>query len=452
MSRKSQLITRREALRRTALLAAGLSASSLLKAADAPTVSVKPKIIRPPARSVIQIWLWGGPAHLDTFDPKPDAGADYCGPFTSPIETNVSGIRINELLPELAKQADKYSLIRGMTHGINGHETAAYLTQTGHEPDRFVYPAIGAVVNYFKGYGHGYQGLVPPYVVLTQPQGRFSESGFLGPRYKPFATGGDPNQSVFTVEGIVAKGISDERQQARREFLANSNTFGGEMARAPEFKRFESAQNQAWDMILGECRSIFDLNMEPAELRERYGRNRFGQSCLMARRLVEHGVPYITINYQGWDTHKDHFPAMRRKLPELDRGLAALLRDLHDRGLLDSTIVWAGGEFGRTPKVLWDAPWNGGRGHFGACFSTLVAGGGFAGGQVLGASDPRGMEVAERPVYPAEFLRSIHTLMGIDPDGDLPNPHGVEMKIMPVRAVDGKTGNDLMREIMPTMA
>ena len=145
------------------------------------------------AKSVIQIWMWGGPSHLDTFDPKPEAGNDYCGPLNKPIATNVDGIRIGELLPLLAKQADKYSIIRSMTHGNNGHETAAYLVQTGRKPgDRLVYPGVGAVVSLFKGYDAGYKGLIPPYIVLTEPQGRFSEAGFLGPRYKPFATGGDP--------------------------------------------------------------------------------------------------------------------------------------------------------------------------------------------------------------------------------------------------------------------
>ena len=145
------------------------------------------------AKAVIQIWLSGGPSHLDTFDPKPDAGYDYCGPLNHPIKTNVDGIVISELLPELAKQADKYSIIRSMTHGNNGHETAAYMVQTGHDSsDRLVYPPCGAVVSLFKGYDAGYRGLVPPYIMLTEPLGRFSEDGFLGPRYKAFATGGNP--------------------------------------------------------------------------------------------------------------------------------------------------------------------------------------------------------------------------------------------------------------------
>ena len=173
-------------------------------------VDARPATAKPvKATSVIQIWLAGGPSHLDSFDPKPDAGNDYCGPLNNPIATNVDGIRIGELLPLLARQADKYSIIRSMTHGDNGHETAAYLTQTGRRPgDRLVFPCAGAVVSLFKGYDAGYKGLIPPYIVLTQSQGRFSEAGFLGARHMPFATGGDPSKDPFLVEGIIAKGVT----------------------------------------------------------------------------------------------------------------------------------------------------------------------------------------------------------------------------------------------------
>jgi len=376
--------------------------------------------------------MWGGPCHLDTFDPKPDAGHDYCGPFDKPLATNVDGIRINELLTNLAQHADKYSLIRSMSHHNNGHETAAYIVQTGRQPDRLVYPSLGAIVSLFKGYERGYRGLVPPYVVLTTPQGRFSEAGFLGARHIPFATGGDPSQARFAVEGIVAEGVTDERQVARRDLMHRLDYLGRAMPADPRFKQFETSEKKAYEMILGEAGKLFDLSTEKQDVRERYGLNKLGQSCLMARRLVEQGVPYVTINSNGWDTHKQHFEAMRRRLPELDKGLASLLEDLAQRGLLESTIVWCGGEFGRSPKVLWESPWNGGRNHYGNCFSTLVAGGGFKGGQVLGTSDKTGSEVAERPVHPAELLGTMCELLGIDPDGPLPNTRGIEAKVMPV--------------------
>ena len=400
------------------------------------------------AKSVIQIWMWGGPSHLDTFDPKPNAGYDYCGPLNKPIQTNVDGIQICELLPMLAKQADKYSIIRSMTHRNFGHETAAYWMQTGHKPgDRLVYPGMGSVVSLFRGYDHGYKSLIPPYIVMTQPQGRFSESGFLGPKYKPFATGGDPNQKRFAVSGVVAEGVSDQRQNSRRELLHTLDSLGKSIPANPGFKQLDRSEEKAYGMILGDAGKVFDLSTEKDELRDRYGRSKFGQSCLMARRLVEIGVPYITINYQGWDTHKRHFEAMRRNLPDLDKGMATLLQDLSDKGLLDNTIVWWGGEFGRTPKVQWEAPWNGGRGHWGNCFSVVLAGGGFKGGHVIGSSDTKGEEVATRPVYPQDLLGSIYEKLGIDPEGPLPNPRGLALKVMPSNEQDTQSGGRL-REIM----
>jgi len=400
------------------------------------------------AKAVIQIWLWGGPSHLDTFDPKPEAGNDYCGPLNNPIPTSVNGIRIGELLPLLARQAGKYSIIRSMTHGVNAHETASYMVQTGRmSGGRDVYPSVGAVVSLFKGYNAGYQGLIPPYIVLTEPQGRFSEAGFLGSRYKPFATGGDPAQSRFAVEGIVAPGISEERQRARREYLGKLNTLEHAMKGDAQLVASEEAEKQAYALILGDAGKVFDLSQEKDELRERYGRNTFGQSCLAARRLVERGAPYLTINYKGWDTHKQHFQMMRRKLPEMDKGLATLLEDLSERGLLESTIVWWSGEFGRTPRVLWESPWNGGRGHYGKVFSAVVAGGGFKGGQVVGASDAKGEEVKERPVYPADLIGSIYELLGIDPDGKLPHPLGLEARVTPT-AAEGVTLGGRLKEIM----
>lgn len=432
-------ITRREWMKLGMMGAAGLAATNAGLAAP---------VIKKPAKAVIQIWMWGGPAHLDTFDPKPGAGRDYIGPFDKPLATNVDGVRICEMLPQLAKQADKYSIIRSMTHGNNGHETAAYIVQTGRQPDRLSWPGLGAIVSSFKGYDHGYKGLIPPYVVLTTTQGRFSECGFLGPKYKPFATGGDPAKPRFEVEGVIAPGISDERQKRRRDLLHRLDTLGRAMPADLHFHELDRCEEQAYELILGDSRKIFDLSQENDALRDRYGRNTFGQSCLMARRLVEQGVPYVTINYKGWDTHKQHFEIMRRRLPEMDAGFATLLQDLSDRGLLDSTIVWWGGEFGRTPKILWESPWNGGRNHFGNCFCSVLAGGGFAGGKVVGKSDSTGSEVAERPVHPNDLLGSICERMGIDPEGPLPNPLGKDLKVMPDEVPGFEKDHGRLREIM----
>ena len=434
-------LSRRSVLRGGLAGAAGLlCAGSSVRAAAAARPAT--------AKAVIQIWMWGGPSHLDTFDPKPGAGHDYCGPLDKPIPTNVDGIIVGELLTELAKIADKYAIIRSMTHGVNSHETASYMVQTGQLPGgRIVYPCAGAVVSTFKGYDAGYTGLIPPYVVLTQPQGRFSEAGFLGPRYKPFATGGDPAKPRFAVEGVVSDNISDERQRRRRELLRNLNTLGRALPGNAELEALDRCEDQAYDLILGDAGKVFDLSTEEEALRQRYGRNTFGQCCLMARRLVECGVPYVTINYRGWDTHKQHFQLMRRMLPEMDRGMAALLSDLSDRGLLDSTIVWWSGEFGRGPRVQWEAPWNGGRSHYGHVFSAVLAGGGFKGGRVVGASDALGEHVKERPVYPWDLLASIYERLGIDPDGTLRHPQGMDVPLL-ASAAEGVESGGRLKEIV----
>jgi hypothetical protein len=302
-------------------------------------------------------------------------------------------------------------------------------------PGRIVYPAVGAVVTAFKGFPDSKkradEGLIPPYVVLTNPQGRFSEAGFMGIKYKPFATGGDPNANRFAVEGVVATDLSDSQQVSRRELLASLNSLGATLRENTELAIAAKSRDQAYDLMLGDAGKVFDLAQEKDELRQRYGRTTFGQSCLAARRLIESGSKFVTINHGGWDTHKDHFGAMRRKLPELDRGLATLFADLSDRGLLDSTIVWCVGEFGRTPKVATESPWNGGRHHFGAVFSTLVAGGGFRGGQIVGTSTATAESVKDRPVYPCDLIGTMYELLGIDPEAGLPHPTGEFVRATP---------------------
>jgi hypothetical protein len=441
-------VSRREAVRRGLCGAAGLLLADgpgrRVLAAEAEPEKSPAKVN---AKSVIQVFLWGGMSHNDTWDPKPESGKDYTGEFAKAIPTNIPGIQVGELFPLLAKQADKFSLIRSMTHGNFGHETAAYLMQTGHAPgERLAYPSIGAVFAMFKG--RQYKGIIPPYVVLTQAQGRFSEEGFLGPRFKPFATGGDPSAQRFEVEGVVARGITDERQRRRRELLAKTNTMGRLMQASAQLAAAEDAKKAAYELILGQGKDVFDLSKVKPELRDRYGRHTFGQDCIVARRLVELGVPYVVINYPGgWDTHSNHFATMRRQCPQLDQGLATLLADLNDRGLLESTIVWCCGEFGRGPKVDWQPPWNGGRNHWGKVFSVLVAGGGFKGGHVVGASDAKAEEVKERPVYPVDLLGSIYQLAGIDARARLPHPLGAEAYVLPAASEKVKSAG-LLTEIM----
>ncbi len=382
------------------------------------------------AKAVIQIWLWGGPCHIDTFDPKPKAGNDYSGPYTSVIPTKTDGMFFNSNLPELAKLSDKLAVVRSMSHGTNAHETGSYLVQTGRMPDKDVYPCVGAVMSKLRGYDAGYKGVLPPYIVLTKPQGRFSESGFLGNKYKPFATGGDPAKNPFEVEGIIAAGVSEQRQKTKKEMLEILNTYKKLMKESPALARGNLSQEQAYELILGDAGKIFDLSKESPKTHERYGKTTFGQSCLMARRLVEQGVPYITVNSSGWDTHKLHFQEMNRMLPALDRGVSALITDLAERGMLEDTIVWLGGEFGRAPRIQWTPPFSGGRGHWGHAFSTVMAGGGFKGGTLVGTTDDKGEFVKERPVHPTEMIATIYNRLGIPADTKLRHPQGHELPVV----------------------
>ncbi|MEN6493949.1 MAG: DUF1501 domain-containing protein [Thermoguttaceae bacterium] len=457
-------VSRREAMRRGVLGAAGLIAAGGLTSRVfaeplkiAPEELAKQKAVRDAAakakakkgriKSVIQVFLWGGMSQNDAWDPKPGTGYDYLGQLDKFIPTNVDGVQLSYLFPQLAKQADKYALIRSMTHGNNGHETAAYLMQTGHQPGgRLAFPSVGSIFTFFKK--DQYKGLLPPYIVMLQAAGRFSEEGFLGPAYKPFATGGDPSAARFEVQGIVNRGIDDRRQKARRELLEKTNLLGYSVADVPEMTAIDQAKEKAYGLILGEGKEVFNLDNEPKGLRDRYGRNTFGQECLAARRMVEAGVPYITISFPGgWDTHSNHFATMQRQCPMLDQGLAALLADLSERGLLDSTLVWCTGEFGRTPKVSWEPPWNGGRHHHGDVFTVLVAGGGFKGGRVVGASDELGAFVKERPVYPADLLGSFYLLAGIDATAKLPNPEGLDVHVLDTES-EGMKSAGLLEEIM----
>ena len=391
------------------------------------------------AKSVILIYLDGGPAQTETFDPKPNAGRNYYGNYKGVCKTNVEGIEIGEKLPMLATMADKYSIIRSMTHGTNAHETGHYAMITGDtSKSAIVYPSFGAVISYMKR--DTYKGVLPCYISVTSANSRFNEGGFLGNAYKSFDTGGKPESDEFEVEGIVNKFVDKDRLNKR---LALLDGFEGSHNK----KVLDALRATNMEFIWGESREIFNLHNEPDSVRKRDGKSRLGQSCLAARRLVEAGVPFVNVRTTGWDTHKKHFQKMNTMLPDLDRALSALIEDLDARGLLDSTIVLCGGEFGRTPAVLWEAPWNGGRAHFGKVFSYLVAGGGFHGGKVVGKSDKTGEKVVERPVRPCDLIGTVYLLMGIDPYGTLPHVSEGNLPILPSQLNKNQEGG-LLYEII----
>lgn len=392
------------------------------------------------AKSVILVYLDGGPAQTDTFDPKPEAGRNYYGSYKGTAKTNVEGIEIGEKLPLLATMADKYSLIRTMTHGSNAHETGHYAMITGDTSGgAVVYPSFGAVISYKLK--DTYKGILPCYISVTSANSRFNEGGFLGNEYKSFDTGGRPESKEFEVEGVVNKFVNRERMEKRMALLGNFEK--GDFDK----QLIDSLRGINMQFIWGESRELFNLANESDSVKARYGKTRLGQSCLVARKLVEAGVPFVNVRMTGWDTHKKHFQKMGSMLTTLDKALSALIADLDERGLLDSTIILCGGEFGRTPKVEWEAPWNGGRAHYGKTFSYLVAGGGFQGGKVVGKTNKTGEKVEERPVAPCDLIGSIYLLMGIDPYGTLPHVSEGDLPILP-SLLDKKRSHGLLYEIM----
>lgn len=399
-----------------------------------------------PAKSVVYIYLDGGSSQTDTFDPKPQAGASYTGKYKTPIETNVPGIVIGERLVKLAAIADKYSILRGMTDKTNAHETGHYRMLTGDMTGQdIVYPSYGAVISYAKR--GEYTNPIFPYICVVEASTRFNEAGFLNSYYKPYDTGGKPEAQYFDVSGIVNHNISTSTLKERRSLLETVTALEKPVEQTEDVKKAALLREQSYSLILGDAGKAFDLASEPDSIRQAYGMNNFGQSCLAARKLVENGVLVVMVRFRGWDTHKEHFKRMDQRLAELDGGVSSLILDLEKRGLLDSTIVVVGGEFGRTPLVEMAPPWNGGRGHYGAAFSYIVAGGGFAGGKVVGVTDAKGEHVVEREIYPADLWASVYTLMGIDPAGTLPHPVLGEIPMLPSYGKKGES-NGMLTEIM----
>jgi hypothetical protein len=398
------------------------------------------------AKSVILVYLDGGPAQTEMFDPKSEAGRDIAGLLKDPVQTNVPGIVIGQKLPLLAKIADKYSIIRSMTHGVNGHETGHYAMITGDlSRSSIVYPSYGSVISFIKK--RDYKGVLPPYISLTSANSRFNEGGFLGNEYKSYDTGGAPEKLNFDVEGIINREIPPDKFGKRMQLLQDFEKINAFNKTFSDAAKIDSLRKNNTEFISGTSRQVFDLTSESKEVRERYGMNQLGQSCLAARKLVEAGVPFINVRTTGWDTHKKHFQKMDQMLPELDKALSALLTDLEEKGLLKKTIVLCGGEFGRTPKIQWEAPWNGGRGHFGQAFSYLVAGGGFVPGKVIGKTDKTGENIVERKVYPCDLIGTIYLLMGIDPMGTLPHKLEGNLPILPSLGKE-KQSNGLLYELI----
>jgi hypothetical protein len=378
------------------------------------------------AKSVILVFLGGGLSHHDSFDPKPEAPVEVRGKYR-PIDTVVPGLRISDMLPRLARVMNLLTLVRSGAHNNDHHETATNWVLCGRFGSPFGdYPAIGAVV----AHEMGFRGQLPPYVAIPRNPSftwELGKSAFLGGRYESFRTG-DPSAASFTVQDVSpAEVLTAKRTGRRRALLAAVDDLARKVEGNDQLATFDEFHQRAATMILSpQARSAFAIERESDRLRDRYGRNTFGQSALLARRLIERGVRFVTINSGGWDHHAKIWDGLGRKLPELDQGLSALLQDVHARGLLSDTLVAVFGEFGRTPKINKDA----GRDHWGPAASLLFAGAGVRGGQVLGATDKQGAYVTRRPVAPADVACTIYEALGIDPRKPLVTPDGRPVEIL----------------------
>jgi hypothetical protein len=414
--RNCEGVTRRDVLRVGTAGLFGLSLPAVLGATSA-AGATKSDI------SVIVIWLDGGPSHIDMFDPKPEAPAEIRGEFGA-VETNVSGVRISDQLPRLAKQMDKYSILR-VTSPDASHGTGNHYLLTGWKfTPAVTYPSIGSVA----GRVHGPRSAMPAYAIVGGV-GQYTTAGYMGSVYNPFNVGGDPNAKEFSVKDVTPPAaVKPERLVRRREVLDAVDTF---QRKAETAQRPVLAINKFYEQAFGlvtspEAKKAFDMSQEPDKLRETYGRNSFGQGCLLARRLIEAGTRFVHIQKNGWDTHTDNFRSLKgARLPELDQGYAALLQDLHDRGMLDKTLVVCMGEFGRTPKVNSSA----GRDHWSQSMFVTLGGGGIKRGLVIGESDKTAEYPAERPIHVEEVAHTIYHALGIDPDTMFQSPDGRPIRL-----------------------
>ena len=369
------------------------------------------------AKSLIHIYLPGGMATQEAWDPKPFSPLEYRGPFSA-IDTNVTGLRFSETMKDMAKVADKITVIHSMTHGEAAHDRGTQNMFTGYKPSPALkYPSFGAVVSHELGARKD----MPPYICIPKLPNPHANAGYLSPAYGPFGLGSDPASADFKVRDIaLPDGISEERFMKRRSLLdiVDSGFNGAESSK--QLEAMNSFYQDAYGMISSpKARAAFDINKELDKTKRKYGENTAGMRMLMARRLIESGVRLVTLTYGGWDHHNNILKSFGDKNgPELDRALAALITDLDDRGLLDETLVMVSSEFGRTPKINTNA----GRDHWPRVFSTVLAGGGIKRGYVHGASDALATEPEDSPVTVMDFASTIYHQLGIDPHKRLMAP------------------------------
>jgi len=386
---------------------------------------------KPAATNCILIWMDGGPTHFETFDPKPQAPAEIRGEFT-PISTKVPGVQFSEHMTKLAASLDEFSMIRSIRHNQGYHGAGNHYMMTGSPPripvgcGAFVsfHPSLGSVASRELGKNNG----LPAYFSMP----RMSRSGgpnFLGAKHAPFVVGDDPNGKDFRVRDVaLPNGLTADRFSSRsnlRALVDRLKRIEHEAAADP-VKALDEYYEQGYNLVTSpSAQAAFQIGEESTKVRDAYGRDSFGQRCLLARRLVEAGVPFITVYDGGWDHHSSLFPTLRKRLPNWDNSVATLIGDLKERGLLESTLVVALGEFGRTPKIsTLSGQTSPGRDHWSNAMSVLMAGGGTPGGLVVGATDRKGFSAVDRVLSPENFVSTIYTKLGIDPNKILYTPQG----------------------------
>jgi hypothetical protein len=424
----SDRVSRRNVIQLGAsVLGLGMADMLRLQATAAPADSVAAKRSN---KSLIVFWTHGGMSQQDTYDLKPDAPAEYRGPYR-PIATKAPGVFITDRFPRQASVMDRLSIVRSVNHQNAIHAPSSHWMQTGYfgptlarnSPQK---PSFGSVIARAKGAN---QDLMPPYIAIPKAEA-FGYQGavYLGAAYNPFELNADPNAKNFEVPNLaLPKGLAFDSVRDRAALLRQFDTFRRDIDKSRSLEGLDSFKTQALEIVTGErVREAFDLNQEPAELRDRYGRHLYGQSALLARRLVEAGSTCVTVNTGYWDHHDNIEPNLEQHLPPLDAAIAALVEDLDTRGRLNDVVIYCAGEFGRTPLINGHA----GRDHWANCFSVLLGGGGLQGGQVVGASEPRGGKVHERPVSPLDLLATLYHALGISLDTHFEDATGRPVSIV----------------------